>query len=270
MPLNTETIGWIAELSGLTAEDISAKINSEKEEGIEKPHGEFFSDDDLSKRDSSKYKEGKDAGVEMMVKDLKREYGYEIDGKDVKSFLGHHEDQLKSKYSKAPNERVQELENDIKRQKATYEEEITGYKDQLNDFRGRYEGQLVNNKLLSIMPKETTIKADAIVTLFKSEHQVVDEDGVLVVKRNGETLKDTKTASPLKVDDVFNEYVINEGFAKKQSGRGGGNEYGSSGFRSKTPSEFQSEWENKNPGKSTNSTEYKEAYATWRKDQVAA
>lgn len=270
MALSKETLAWIAELSGVKAEDITAKINSEKEESIARPQGDFFTEDDLSKRDSSKYKEGKEAGSEMLVKDLKKKYGYEFDGKDVDSFMSHHDGQLKTKYSKDSNARVEELEKDLKTQKETFESEIDGYKNQLNDLNGKYRGEAIKNTLLSIMPKNTTIKPEAIVTLFKNDYQIDEEEGKMVVKRNGQTLKDTKTASPLDVKDVFKEYVIKEGFAKGDQGRGGGNEFGDKGYSSKTPQDFQTEWSSKNPDKTVNSPEYQKDYAQWRKDSTTA
>lgn len=271
MALNKETIGWIAELSGVSAEDITAKINSENEEGIEKPQGELFTEDDLTKRDSSKYNEGKSAGNEMLVKDLKKKHGYEFDGKDMDSFMSHHDNELKKKYSKDSNSRVEELEKDLLKQKETFESEINGYKTQLSDLNGKYRGEAVRNTLLSIMPKNTTIKPDAIVTLFKSDYQIEEEEGKMVVKRNGETLKDTKTATPLAVADVFKEYVIKEGFAKGDQGRGGGNEFGNgTQYTSKTPEDFQREWVAKNPGKSVTSPDYSRDYQEFRKSQKAA
>jgi len=265
MGLNKETIGWIAELSGVSAEDITAKINSEKEEGISKPQGEFFTDDDLSKRDSSKYNEGKSAQTEMLTKDLKKKYGYEFDGKDIDSFMSHHDENLKKKYSKDSNARVEELERDLTKQKETYESELNVYKTQLDDLSGKYRGETVRNTLLSIMPKNTTIKPDAIVTLFKSDYEIEEEEGKMVVKKNGETLKDTKTASPLAVKDVFNEYVIKEGFSKGDQGRGGGNDFGGSRYTSRTPEEFQAEWQKNNPDKNVMSSEYQKDYAEFRK-----
>lgn len=270
MALSKETIGWIAELSGLSAEDITAKINSEKEEEIKKPQGEFFTEEDLTKRDSSKYKEGKDAGSEMLIKDLKKKYGYDFEGKDAESFMAHHENELKKKYSKDSNARVEELENDLKKQKETFEDEIKGYKSQLEDLSGKYRGETIRNTLLSIMPKNTTIKPDAIVTLFKNDYEIAEEDGKMVVKKNGETLKDTKTASPLDVKDVFNEYVVKEGFAKGEPGRGGGNEFGEKGYTSKTPVDFQNEWQQKNPDKTPNSPEFQKDYQEWRKASQSA
>jgi hypothetical protein len=270
MALNKETLDWIAELSGVKAEDITAKINSDKEESIAKPQGEFFSEEDLKKRDSSKYNEGKDAGSEMLVKDLKKKYGYEFDGKDADSFMSHHDSELKKKYSKDSNARVEELEKDLKKQKETFESEINGYKSQLDDLSGKYRGETVRNTLLSIMPKNTTIKPDAIVTLFKSDYEIAEEEGQMVVKRNGEVLKDSKTASPLAVKDVFNEYVVREGFAKGDQGRGGGNEFGDKGYTSKTPGDFQNEWQQKNPDKTPNSPEYQKDYQEWRKASQSA
>lgn len=271
MSLNKETLGWIAELAGVSVEDITTKINSEKEEGLNKPQGTFFNEDELNKRDSSKFNEGKIAGVEMSVKNLKKEKGYDFEGKDLDTFLSYHEEQIKTKYSKNSNERVQELENDLKKQKNAFEEEINGYKNQLTDLSGKYKGESIKNKLYSIMPKETTIKKEAIVTLFKSEYDIDTVEGKTIVKKNGEPLKNDKTGEYIPLENVFNEYVVVEGFSKSQSGRGAGNEFGTEGKRytAKSPQDFERQWREKNPDKSTTSNEYAKDYAEFRKSQAA-
>lgn len=271
MALSQETISSIAGLLGMTAEDITAKITSEDEVTLEIPKGQLFSDDELSKRDSSKYKEGKDAGTEMLVKDLKKQYGYEVEGKDVNSFLAYHDSQLKEKYSKGSSDRVKELENDIEKMKAANATEVETLSATLANLKTQSKRQALRNELLTVMPSETTIAKDDVLTLFLSKHEVKeDESGNTYLSSNGQALKDEKTASYLAVKDVFNEFV--NPYKKTPTGRGGGNETGgkSSVYTSKDPSSFQDEWSKKNPDKSTAGSDYEKDYAEWRKEQQAA
>ena len=266
MELNKELISSIASIYGVTAEDLIAKLTSEKPEEL-KLAGQLFTDEELQSRDSSKYNEGKTVGQERPVKDLKQKYGYELDGvKDMEGFLAHHDEQLKTKYSKNNNERVDELEKDITNLKTTYQQEIEELKVNNDDLLGRYKKQTTKNTLLSIMP-ETTLKPDAIITLFNSEYLVDSEEGKMVVKQNGEVLKDLKTTSPLELSNVFNDWLIKEKYIKSVPGRGAGNEFGASGLNGvKSIGEFQKQWQKQNPDQSLNTPKYGEDYAKWRKD----
>lgn len=264
--LNKTTIENIATALGLKAEDLTAKITSEKEETLEIPEGQYFTEDQLSSRDTSKYKEGKDAGVEMLVKDAKKKYGYEYEGKDIDSLLEFHRKETESKFSKTKDE----WQTANEQQQKAYEAELLQIKTEKEQLENKFKTQRVNNKLLSLMPKETTIKNDAIITLFNSEYSVIEEDGNQIVVKGDTRLIDAKSTEPLTIDKVFNDFIVNEGYAKTPSGRGGDNETGSgSTYTAKTPESFQDEWSKKNPGKSTQSADYMKDYAAFREQQSA-
>lgn len=272
MALSQKTLAWIAEIAGVSAEDITAGITSEKEVEINRPQGDFFNESQLQTRDSQKYKEGKDAGQEMLIKDFKNQYGYDIEGKDAKAFMEHHEQKLKEKYSQGADERVSSLEADLQKQRETYESEITGLKTNLETLSSRYRQENVRNLLLSSMPKETKIKPDAIVTLFNASYEVDEVDGKTVVKKGGEILKDEKTAMPLEVKEIFSRFVAEEGYATPTNGRGGGNEPGGSTtkYSADSPEEFQRTWVTKNPGKSVASPDFTKDYQEWAKAKQSA
>lgn len=267
--LKAEDITKLETALGIKAGDLTAKIASETEEALELPEGHFFNEEQLGKRDSGKYNEGKLAGEEIPTKKKKQELGYEYEGKTFEAFLEHHEGILKTKYSKGNNERVEELESDLKKQKETFEGEILTLTETNKTQLGKNRQQRVANQLLSIMPKETTIKKEAVLTLFNSEYSIDEEEGKIVVSKGGEKLKDPKTTDPLELSVVFNEFIEREGYAKAPSGRGGGNENGSgSGFKADTPEGFQEEWLKANPDSNLNSQKYTADYATHRKEQM--
>lgn len=269
MELNKQLIQSIAKTYGISAEDLTAKLTSEEPQELELA-GQLFTDAELQSRDSGKYNEGKKVGQERTVKDLKQKYGYELDGvKDIEGFMSHHEEQLKSKYSKNSNERVKELESDLTKQKQAYEQELENLKNSNNDLLGKYKKQASNNVLLSIIPENTSIKKEAIVTLFNTDYELEHENGVTLVKKNGEILKDPKTTDPLKVNDVFNDWLIKENYIAKPNGRGNGNDFGKNGkiIDAKSPEEFQTKWLAQNPDKSLNSKEYENAYFEYRESQ---
>lgn len=268
MELNKDLISSIASVYGITAEDLTAKLTSDKPQEL-KLAGQIFTEEELSARDSGKYNEGKTVGQERLVKDLKQKYGYELNGvKDIDGFLSHHNEQIKAKYSKNSNERVTELEKDIEKLKSTYTSEIETYKGQISELSSKYQKQSNKNYLLGIMPKDTVLKPEALITLFNSEYELAEENGVRMIKRNGEVLKDPKTTSPLEPNSVFNDWLVKEKYISATPGRGAGNEFGSNSFTGiKTPDQFQTTWQKENPGMETTSPKYQEDYAKWRETQ---
>lgn len=272
MALSRETTAWIATLCGLSQEEFKAKVSSEDEVSIERPKGEFFTEEELSERDQNNYLEGKDASREMAVKDLKKEYGYEFPGRDLKSFMAHHDQVLRDKYGSSDDTKVAQLKKDLEKQKETYDQEIETLTEKVNKYTRLYKESSISNRLLGKMPKETTIPSDDILTLFNARHVIEEqEDGSEVVKKGSEILKDAKTGKPLPVEEVFNTFVIDNKYAKDPEGRGGDNEPGSGGSGDykgvKTMQEFEDRWKSNNPNKSTAGPDFERDYALWRKDQ---
>lgn len=262
--ITRETADSIAAILKVKPEDFWAKLSSEKDEAVELPTLKTFTDTEFNTRieneRSTAYSDGKTAGVEMEIKELKRKLGYDFEGKSVDKFMEHHDEQLKSKYSKDSSERVRELETDIQKLNETHSAQITTLQGQLTSLQADAQRHSITNQLLGIMPAETTIAKDDVITLFNSKHQVEVQDGKLVVKQNGAVIKDETTASPKELKDVFNSFIETSGFVKKSPGRGGGNEAG--GSTAKTLTQFNENWIKQ--GKSLATAEYQQAYSKFR------
>lgn len=262
--LNKEIWESLANFTGIPASDLEAKIKSEGEEDITLPTRHIFTDDELQTRDNNtkthSYNEGKDAGVEMSVKAAKKELGYDFPGKDMDSLLEFHATKIKSSFGK-PNEKITELESDIANLNATNASALEEKDNIINGLKSDFNRTVVNNQLLSIIPKEISIPKDDMMVLFNNTYQVEIEDGKTIVKQNGETLKDTKTASPLGLEDVFMNYAIEKNYLKKTSGRGDGNDFGGSSSP-KSVSEFHARLDKE--GIPSNSPERDTRYQEWR------
>lgn len=269
MGLSKDTIAWIASLAGLSAEDITAKIASEKEEEIKKPQGTLYTDSDIEGRESLKYTEGKTAASEMLAKSIKKENGYEIETKDINEVLKHHASQLKTKYSANESARVSDLESSLETQKKTYETEITNLKDAATRTSAEILEANTRVTLMGSIPEGLTLNAEDAITLFNSKYKVTNsENDGIVVTRDGKILRDEKSAKPLEIKNVFSTFVNEGGYVKSKGGRGGSNEGGSGGsseYTAKSPEEFQRQWQSKNEGVSTASPQYDQDYAAWRK-----
>lgn len=265
--LNENNIKAIADTLGLTIEQITEAITN-PEASFEAPEGDFFSQDQLSKRDSTKYNEGKKAGAEILVKKVRDEKGYDFQGSNIDDLL----DAVKAETLSSSSKSKSEWEKTFETQKETYEAELAKERQRADELHGNFRKQKLTNKLLSLMPKETTIKSDAIITLFNSEYSVIEEEGIQYVTKGGEKLVDPKSTDPLAIDSVFSEFVTREGYVKPAQGRGEGNDTGDSGnsFTAKTPQDFQKQWQEKNPDVSPNSPKFMEDYTKHREAQRAS
>lgn len=265
--LKTNDIHKLASLLKVDASDLEAKIKSEGEEDITLPELQVFTNDEFDTRlkneKSTSYNEGKDAGVEMLVKDKKKELGYEFEGRTLDAFLEFHNSKLKEGLAE-PDARVKELESDIQKLNATHAEALRATDSQLNEFKGKYQNSVITNKLLQLVPKETTIAKEDVITLFKANFQTeIDENGNIQVKQNGETIKDPTTASPRDLKDVFSTFVTERKYVAVTPGRGGENEYGGPGGP-KTIAAFNEQWEKS--GKSMMGSDYDAAYTKFREE----
>lgn len=262
--LNKEIWESLANFTGIPASDLEAKIKSEGEEDITLPTRHIFTDDELQTRDgntkTASYNEGKEAGVEMAVKSAKKDLGYDFPGKDMDSLLEFHSEKIKSSFSK-PNEKITELETDIANLNATHARMIEEKDGIISKWESDFNRSVINNELLSIIPKEVNIPKEDLLVLFNNTYQIEREEGKTVVKKDGATLKNEKTASPLGLEEVFMNYATEKNYLSKQSGRGEGNQYGDQNSP-KSISGFHKQMEKE--GVSPNSAEFDKKYSAWR------
>lgn len=267
--LKQETIKAFAEFAGLEASDLEAKIKSESEEDITLQKVNVFTDNQLQERiqneKNTSYNEGKTAGVEMLVKDKKKELGYEFEGKDFNSLLTYHENKVKEAFEK-PDKKVIELTNDLEKMKKAHQIELENITNEKNGLISKVNALHTKTSLMNIIPQNTTLAKDDLITLFNANYQVEQEDGKTVVKLNGETLKDATTASPLPLNDVFINWATEKKYISGTPGRGRGNDGGDSGIKGNSISGFQNEWKKQNPDKSLTSPDYERDYMAWRKE----
>ena len=273
--LKKETIEAFAKLAGVSASDLEAKIKSTSEEDITLQKVNIFTDDQLTERISNEkttsYNEGKTAGVEMEVKKVKKELGYEFEGKDLNSLLSHHSQKVKKPFEK-PNEKITELTKDIEKMKNAHSLELENKSKENKSLLEKVNSLNTKSQLLNLIPQNTTLDKEDMITLFNANYQVEQEDGKTIVKQNGETIKDETTASPIPLNDVFTNWATEKKYISGTPGRGGGHEGGKGGHSGNSISGFQDQWQKDNPEKSLTSADYDNDYAEWRKEnkQVVA
>jgi hypothetical protein len=222
----------LSDMTKIPADKLTEIIASDAEEiEIELADVHVYTDDELEVLKINMNKETTKTAIEMAVKEqrnyLKETFGTDFDfqGKTMANLV---ETAIKAGEKKAgvkPNEQLQEKDkiiNQLRENIQSLETEKNQVVDEKNRFLMDYE---INSTITKAIPTdlETIWTSDEISELFKKNYQVVIEEGIKVVKKNGEIIRDKKTQSPIPVETIVNTWLLEKGVSKKAAqGRGAG------------------------------------------------
>ena len=213
---------------GLAEGTLQEAIASDDAKKIEIPTGTFvdtenntiFTNKDLLKRDDNLKEEHKKAGLEMAIKDYKRDNDFDFDGKTLELLLSASNEKVLSDAKIEPDAKILELTGDLKKLKGI-NEELTINIDTIKQETAVKDNQRkIQGDILESIKGDLTLTKNQILTLFQDEFQVMDEDGKRLIKKGGETLKNPDNMDPLTLADVMPKFL--EQFAKKVDGGNGG------------------------------------------------
>jgi hypothetical protein len=162
-------------------------------------------------------------GIDFAIKEQKEKLGLDFTGKGIDSFITAFKEKVVKEVGATPDEKAKEYESTI----AKLRQNLTEQETTFNTFKQQIEAEKTNQKIESDILKainiETSIPKEDVLTIFKSKHQIEIEDGKVLVKKNGEVLKDEKTLSPLELSSIVSSFASE--YAKTpQGGRGGQHE----------------------------------------------
>lgn len=208
---NESLLNTVADKLQVKAEDLRASLVSDTETKLEFPEGQFFTTDELSTLKTNfgddKYREGKTAGSEMAIKDLKKLNGLEFEGKDSQSFSDSFKKKIIGENEAKPTAKIQDLTHTIDGLRSNLEKE--GFK--VTELQNKLVSQAFDNKITALIPNDTSISKNDIKTLFRAEHDVLEIDGQIVVKNGNGIMKDEKTMSPLTLEASLSNFITNKG-----------------------------------------------------------
>lgn len=257
MAIKKETLAKIAALLKLQEADLEAKIKSDQEEDIEIPELQTFTADEITARDAAQVlvgkkegeKEGESKGKELVVKELKKNFGVEFDGKDM------------AKLTEALKTQFQKGDDAIKQQVALLQTQLAEKDTLIEQTRRQASEAIFDAQLLGFMPSNRKSVADGgftdqeYLSAIKANLQFEHTDSGVLVKKGGEVVRDSKTTNPLPAADVVKGYFTERKWAVESDpggGRGGGS--GKAGNAITKLSELQSRYEAE--GKSIVSAEF--------------
>jgi hypothetical protein len=229
MAIKKDSILKIAALLKIDAAKVEAALNAQEEVELAVDDTlTVFTKTELDTRDRTKYGEGKKAGEGMTIDTMFEEEGIKIEGKkDAAAFKKAYSDKVLKDANVSVDEKIKERDKTIGQLRENIKsfEKTLADKDQvMRDFQTETD---ILSHTLDKKPDHLTNKE--WVTLIKMGNEIVEHEGQVVVKRNGQIVTDPKELKPIPVKDALVGYVEERKLGKaaeqqqqQQHGRGAG------------------------------------------------
>ena len=254
--IKKDTLLKMAAILKMDATEFEAALNDAAEKDITLPEVTAFTATELSTRDSAIKKteraEATTAALEMFIKDQKKTLGIEFEGKDPAKFLEAYQAKVLADAKLAPDETVKKKEAEINQLKAN----IQTLQKEKEDAIGQVGKIKTETTLMSSIPTNLSgvEPQEVIASMRMKGYDFVEEDGVMVVKKDGITMAD-KLLKPLNLKEVIMSYATERKWIGEEdpnkTGRGAGSSKKAGAFTGKPTklSEVEAAWkeEGKNP-----------------------
>jgi hypothetical protein len=231
--LKKETIKQIATLLKLKEADLEAAIKAETETEVTiDAKLQAFDETELQTLKSNSYKEGKKAGVEMEVDEIKKELGYDFQGKTVKGLVEFNKKKVLEDAKIEPEQKVKDLTEKLSNIQKNY----TDLEGKLAEKDKEVSSVKIKTEVFKYIPafgEESGFDQEDVYNKMQREgYDFRIEDGKTVAYKNGTKVLD-KVSNPLELKDVINTYVVEKKIVTPETipaGRGGGNGKANSTF----------------------------------------
>lgn len=218
--LSKATINKLVSILKLDSATFEAALTDEKEVDITIDDKlQILDEASLASRDRNKYNEGKTAGQEMLIKEIKRKHAIEVDGDDPDKVVEAIVSKTKKEVGGNPDARVADLEGKINQWKQKY-----------SDLEGSYTRAqqekaeaALDRELLSSFPKSRDSKFtdDEYLTLVKKSLKIEDKDGKRIIYKDGKPLQSDKDFEPIPLKDAIEGYFGERKWTEAEGGAGG-------------------------------------------------
>jgi hypothetical protein len=207
-------------------------VKSEEEVVIKIPKLVVRTEEDFNAYETNiknaEYTKGRNAGYEMSIKEAREKYQLEFQGKTLENFAEAFKTKVLEEAKVEPNQKITELSKDNE----TLKKNVIEWEGKYNSLKGEIEMKDFNNEvnsiIMSAIPDNVSLPKRDIEVLFKANYKIEKEEDRLIVKQNGEVIKNKTTLDPKPLKDVLNDFILERDFVKKAPGRGssgsGGNQ----------------------------------------------
>lgn len=228
--LSEKSITRIAELAKVKPEDLKAAIADEKEVDVAiEEKLTVLTEPEITVLKNNEYKNGKEKGVEMAVKDTKEKLGLEFQGKTIDGLVEAAQKKALADAKIEPEKKVQELEGKIK----TLQTNLTEAEQKLTEKDSEVQKVKIHGELYKHIPEPgengPALSRDEVIRLMEANgYEFKNENGKVVPYKNGEAQVD-KLANPVAVKDIVSGFlkekklVTEDHNPKGRGGSGSGN-----------------------------------------------
>lgn len=228
MALKKETLQKIATLAKVKVEDLETAIKDEKEVDVVIPEKlATFTDDEVQTLKTNEYKSGKEAGVEMAVKESKEKLGLTFTGKTIDGLVEAATKKALDDAKIAPDAKVQELEGKISTLQGTVKE----YETKIAEKDSEVSTIKTNSELYKHIPipgeNGPALSQDDVIGMMKNNgYEFRNENGAITSYKGGKKMTD-KLSNDLPLKDVVSEFMKEKKLVSEEvvpGGRGGKDE----------------------------------------------
>lgn len=230
--LNKETEEKLKVL-GFDVSKLTEAVKAENEVSLEVPA--LFTEKQKNDFGSNRFDEGKTAMSEILAKDIKKTFKIDIDSKDINEVVKTY-GEIKIKELGKPNEKIEALEHEKNELQTKLTDSLNTIKNMESDYNNKLFNVETRTKVLGMIPDNTVIPKDDIMTLFMTTHNIKNDNGRTIVEKDGQILKDN-VLNPLEVSTVLNSFIDSKGFIKKE-GMGGTDRSGGGSAKFNNMAEF--------------------------------
>lgn len=169
--------------------------------------------------------EAKQTGVEVTIKEWRDKLGLDFQGKNMDSFTEAFKNKVLTDAKIEPEEKLKNVLKDLDTLKASNQSLIAEKEQVQRDFVGFKNNFIVQDELSKVIPSNTILPREDMVTLIKNKFEFEVQDNKTLVKKNGEVLKNTTTLEPLTAKDVLDTFFTeNPTYLKPLEGGSGGSD----------------------------------------------
>lgn len=219
MAIKKESLQKIAAIAKVKFEDLETAIKDEKEVDLTIPDLSTFTDDELKTLNANKYNEGKKAGVEMGVDEVKKELSLDFQGKTIKGLIEAANKKAIADAKIEPdklNETITKLQNTVKE----YETKLAEKDVEVEQIRTTHE---VYTDIPDFGENAPALTKKEVVDLMKVNGYEFKKDGAY---KDGKRIND-KLENAVARKDVIGAFLKDKKLLTEEptvpGGRGGGN-----------------------------------------------
>lgn len=215
------------------ADVLQKAIDSKDEQSLEFIEGSFVSDGDLNTLKTGQFKagskEGQTIGYDFAMKDVKKDFNIEIEGKDRAKIVEAINTKILADANKKPDAKISELNTSVENLRQELSTGKKAWETAENSYKGQLKGVSITSKLQIESPDVTGVSKNQFITLAKTEYNFdFDDDNVLVGFKNGKPIKN-KMEQNIPAKDILTDYATQNGWFDSDGRKGKHEQHGKTG-----------------------------------------